>query len=63
MINLKQFEAKAAAVNSLVQEVRNALPDSELAEDLENNFYELYSMILTSIEVHDYILSTFEKIR
>jgi hypothetical protein len=60
-LNIRQFKQKAAAVSSLVDDVMNALPDSELAEDLRNNFDELHSMILTSIEVHDYTLSEIEK--
>jgi hypothetical protein len=60
-VNLKQFESKAAAISSLVDDVMNALPDSELAETLRNNYDELHSMILTSIEVHDYTLSEIEK--
>ncbi|MFT8352423.1 hypothetical protein [Clostridium saccharoperbutylacetonicum] len=60
-LNIRQFEQKAAAVSSLVDDVMNALPDSELSEDLRNNFDELHSMILTSIEVHDYSASYIEK--
>lgn len=61
MLNIKQFEAKAAAVGSLVEDARNALPDNDLGEDLYNNFSELWSMILSSIEIHDGVLSDVEK--
>jgi hypothetical protein len=61
LVNLNQFKQKAAAVNSLVQDVRNALPDNELAEDLDNNFDELYNMILGLSETLDVVLSDVEK--
>jgi hypothetical protein len=60
-VNLKQFERKIAAVSSLVKDVRNALPDSELAEDLENNFEPFHSMVLDLIESTQCFLSDVEK--
>lgn len=61
MVSLKLFKQKAAAVSSLVQDVRDALPDSELAEYIENNYDELYSMILDVAETLDVVLSDVEK--
>lgn len=60
-VNINQFVQRAAAVNSLVQDVRDALPDSELAEELENNYEPLHSMILDLATTLDVILSDVEK--
>lgn len=60
-VNLRQFEQKAATVSSLINDIVNALPDSDLTEELRNNYDELHSMILTSIEIHDYSASYIEK--
>lgn len=60
-ININQFTQKAAAVNSLVEDVRNQLPDSELAEYLENDWAVVYSMILDVAEIFDTVLSGVEK--
>lgn len=61
MVNIQQFKQKAAAVSSLVDDVRNALPNSELAEYLENDYAVLYSMILDAVEALDGVLSCVEK--
>lgn len=61
MISLARFTQKASAVNSLIQDVVNELPDNETAESLENNYDELYNMILGIIETLDCILSDVEK--
>ncbi|CAI3662205.1 MULTISPECIES: hypothetical protein [Clostridium] len=61
MISLARFTQKASAVNSLIQDVVNALPDNEAAESLENNYDELYSMILGIAETLDCTLSDVEK--
>lgn len=61
MISLARFTQKASAVNSLIQDVVNALPDDEAAESLENNYDELYSMILSIAETLDCTLSDVEK--
>lgn len=61
MVNIQQFKQKATAVNSLVDDVRNALPDNDLAEYLENDYAVLYSMILDAIEALDAVLSYAEK--
>lgn len=60
-VSLKQLKEKASAVNSLVDDVRNALPDSEIAEFLENDYAVLYSMILDVSETLDTVLSDIEK--
>jgi hypothetical protein len=60
-VNIKEFERKAAAVSSLVDDVRNQLPDSEIAEFLENDYSILHSMILNVIETLDCVLSDVEK--
>ena len=61
MISLARFTQKASAVNSLIQDVINVLPDNEAAENLENNYDELYSMILGIAETLDCTLSDVEK--
>jgi hypothetical protein len=61
MVSLKQFEAKAAAVKGLVDDVCNALPDNEDAEMLINNYDELWSMILSVCPTLDAVLSDVEK--
>lgn len=61
MVNIQQFKQKAVAVNSLVDDLRNALPNSEVAEYLENDYAVLYSMILDAIEALDAVLSYVEK--
>lgn len=60
-VSLKQFQAKAAAVKNLVDDVCRALPDNEDAEMLDNNYDELWSMILDICEPLDVILSDVEK--
>ena len=61
MLSLRQLKLKAAAVSSLVGDVVNALPDNEDAETLDNNYSELYSMILDVTETLDAVLSDVEK--
>lgn len=61
MISLARVTQKASAVNSLIKDVVNALPDNEDAESLENNYDELYSMILGIAETLDCLLSDIEK--
>lgn len=61
MISLNRLKEKSAAVSSLVEDIRNQLPNSEYAEDLENNYSELYSIILDVCETLDCILSDIEK--
>ncbi|CAI3202299.1 hypothetical protein [Clostridium neonatale] len=61
MISLARFTQKASAVNTLIQDIVNALPDNEAAESLENNYDELYSMILGIAETLDCTLSDVEK--
>lgn len=60
-VSLKQLTQKAAAVNSHVEDVRNALPDNNVAEYLENDYAVLYSMILDIAETLDVVLSDVEK--
>ncbi|NFI95609.1 hypothetical protein FC961_14635 [Clostridium botulinum] len=61
MVSLKMLKQKSAIVSSLVEDIVHDLPDNEIAEDLENNYGELYSMILTVCETLDCILSDIEK--
>lgn len=61
MVNLNKFKQKASAVSSLVEDIGNQLPNSEYAEELDNNYGELYSMILDVVETLDCILSDVEK--
>ncbi|WP_238899327.1 hypothetical protein [Clostridium sp. YIM B02500] len=61
MVSLKQLKDKAAVVNSHVNDVRNALPDNDIAEYLENDYSVLYSMILDVAEALDGVLSDVEK--
>lgn len=59
--SLRQLKEKATTVNTLVQHVRNQLPDNEYAEDLDNNYYELWSMIIDIAETLDTVISDVEK--
>ncbi|WP_252224635.1 MULTISPECIES: hypothetical protein [unclassified Clostridium] len=63
MVSLKRFKEKSAVVNSIVEDVVHALSvkNPDLADDLENNYGELYSMILDSCETWDCVLSDIEK--
>ncbi|MBN1046216.1 hypothetical protein DVW08_12775 [Clostridium botulinum] len=61
MVSLKMLKQKSAIVSSLVEDVRNQLPDNDVAEDLDNNYDELYSMILDVIETLDGVISDIEK--
>ena len=61
VVSLKQLKQKAAVVNSHVDDIRNALPDNDLAEYLENDYAVLYSMILDIAESLDAVLSDVEK--
>lgn len=60
-ISLTQLKQKAAAVNSIIKDVVNTLPDNEDAETLDNNYSELYSMILDVTETLDCVISDIEK--
>ena len=60
-ISLRQMKEKAAAVSSLIQDVVNSLPDNEDAETLDNNYSQLYSMILGISETLDAVISDVEK--
>ncbi|OSA98145.1 UNVERIFIED_ORG: hypothetical protein B2H98_05500 [Clostridium botulinum] len=61
MVSIKRFEQKSAIVNSIIEDVVHALPDNEIAEELENNFGELYSMILGLCETLGVLNSDIEK--
>ncbi|MBY6915377.1 hypothetical protein [Clostridium botulinum] len=61
MVSLKRFKEKSATVSSLVEDIRNQLPDNDVAEDLDNNYGELYSMILDVVETLDAVVSDIEK--
>ncbi|MBY6932116.1 hypothetical protein [Clostridium botulinum] len=61
MVSLKMLKQKSATVSSLVEDVRHQLPDNDVAEDLENNYDELYSMILSVCETLDAVVSDIEK--
>ncbi|NFR85368.1 MULTISPECIES: hypothetical protein [unclassified Clostridium] len=61
MVSLKMLKQKSAIVSSLVEDVRNQLPDNDVAENLDNNYDELYSMILDVIETLDGVISDIEK--
>ncbi|WP_315080826.1 hypothetical protein [uncultured Clostridium sp.] len=63
MVSLKRFKEKSAVVNSIVEDAVHALSvkNPELGEDLENNYGELYSMILDSCETWDCVLSDIKK--
>ncbi|KFX56131.1 hypothetical protein FDC50_10265 [Clostridium botulinum] len=61
MVSIKRFEQKSAIVNSIVEDIVHALPDNEIAEELENNFGELYSMILGLCETLGVLNSDIEK--
>ncbi|WP_252233742.1 hypothetical protein [Clostridium sp. ZS1] len=61
MVSLKMLKQKSATVSSLVEDVRHQLPDNDVTEDLENNYEELYSMILDVIETLDEVVSDIEK--
>ncbi|WP_026887680.1 hypothetical protein [Clostridium beijerinckii] len=61
MVSLKQLKERAAVVNSHVNDVRNALPDNDIAEYLENDYSVLYDMILDIAEALDGVLSDVEK--
>ncbi|NFI56990.1 hypothetical protein FDA48_11660 [Clostridium botulinum] len=61
MVSLKMLKQKSATVNSIVEDISHDLPDNETAEDLENNYGELYSMILDVIETLDAVISDIEK--
>ncbi len=60
-VSIKILKQKSAVVNSLIEDIVNALPDNGIADDLENNYSELYSMILDSCETWDCVLSGIEK--
>ena len=60
-LSIRQIKEKAATVSSLVGDIRNELPDSELAETLDDNYDQLYSMILEVAETLDCIISDIEK--
>ena len=62
MVSLRQFKQKAAKISSLVKEINTvAIPDSEEVEILEQNYDELYSMILDVAETLDAVISDIEK--
>ncbi|NFM10034.1 hypothetical protein FDC26_17130 [Clostridium botulinum] len=63
MVSLKRFKEKSAVVNSIIEDVVHALSvkNPDLADDLENNYGELYSMVLDSCETWDCVLSDIEK--
>ncbi|NFI58071.1 hypothetical protein FDA48_17385 [Clostridium botulinum] len=61
MVSIKRFKQKSAIVNSIVEDIVHALPDNEIAEELENNFGELYSMILGLCETLGVLNSDIEK--
>ncbi|NFN81257.1 hypothetical protein FDB25_12640 [Clostridium botulinum] len=63
MVSLKRFKEKSVVVNSIVEDVVHALSikNPDLAEALENNYSELYNMILASCETWDCVLSDIEK--
>lgn len=50
-ISISRLQQKASAVDGLVTDVVNALPDNDDAESLDNNWGELYSIILDVIEI------------
>lgn len=50
-ISISRLQQKAVAVDGLVTDVVNALPDNDNAECLDNNWGELYSIILDVIEI------------
>lgn len=50
-ISISRLQQKAVAVDGLVTDVVNALPDNDDAESLDNNWGELYSIILDVIEI------------
>ena len=50
-ISISRLQQKAVAVDGLVTDVVNALPDNDNAECLGNNWGELYSIILDVIEI------------
>ena len=60
-LSIRQIKEKAATVSSLVGDIRNELPDSELTETLDDNYDQLYSMILEVAETLDCIISDIEK--
>ncbi|ACD22659.1 hypothetical protein FDE76_15565 [Clostridium botulinum] len=63
MVSLKRFKEKSAVVSNIVEDVVHELSvkNPYLAEDLENNYGELCSMILASCETWDCVLSDIEK--
>ncbi len=61
MVSLKRFKEKSATISSLVEDIRNQLPNNDVAEDLDNNYGELYSMILDVCETLDAVVSDIEK--
>lgn len=60
-ISISRLQQKAVAVDGLVTDVVNTLPDNDDAECLDNNWGELYSIILDVIETLDCIVSDVEK--
>lgn len=61
-ISLRQMKEKAAAVNSIVHDVCVVrIPTLEDLEDLEQNYGELWSMILDVTETLDAVISNIEK--
>ncbi|NFO30991.1 hypothetical protein FDB41_11995 [Clostridium botulinum] len=63
MVSLKRFKEKSAVVNSIIEDVVHALSvkNPDLADDLENNYGELHSMILDVVETLDAVISDIEK--
>ncbi|NFN14642.1 hypothetical protein FDB56_06935 [Clostridium botulinum] len=63
MVSLKRFKEKSAIVSSIVEDVVHALSvkNPDLADDLENNYGELHSMILDVVETLDAVISDIEK--
>lgn len=60
-VSIRQLKEKATVVNTLVQHVRNQLPDNQYAEELDNNYYELWTMIIDVAETLDVVVSDVEK--
>ena len=61
-LSLRQMKEKAAAVNSIVHDVCVArVPTLEDLDTLEQNYGELWSMILDVTETLDAVISDIEK--
>ncbi|MBW6409020.1 hypothetical protein [Clostridium weizhouense] len=63
MVSLKRLKEKAATVNTLIDDTVSVIhvKNEELAYQLENNYDELYTLILSITETLECVLSDIEE--